>query len=113
MLLVGSRDGLRRHTRLGRPDAAEAVAALASQHARRRDYCSSAGYGPMTGIEEQKPVDLSRSRRVHVVGAGGAGMSAIAYVLHAMGHRVTGSDLKASPGARSVGGIGRRGGRRP
>jgi UDP-N-acetylmuramate--alanine ligase len=33
---------------------------------------------------------------VHVVGIGGAGMSAIATVLHAMGHVVTGSDLKAS-----------------
>jgi UDP-N-acetylmuramate--alanine ligase len=40
--------------------------------------------------------DLSRSRRVHVVGAGGAGMSAIALVLAAMGHEVTGSDLKRS-----------------
>ena len=33
---------------------------------------------------------------VHVVGIGGAGMSAIATVLQAMGHVVTGSDLKAS-----------------
>jgi UDP-N-acetylmuramate--alanine ligase len=33
---------------------------------------------------------------VHVVGIGGAGMSAIATALHAMGHGVTGSDLKAS-----------------
>ncbi len=33
---------------------------------------------------------------VHIVGIGGAGMSAIATVLHAMGHEVTGSDLKAS-----------------
>ena len=33
---------------------------------------------------------------VHVVGIGGAGMSAIATVLDAMGHTVTGSDLKAS-----------------
>jgi UDP-N-acetylmuramate--alanine ligase len=33
---------------------------------------------------------------VHVVGIGGAGMSAIAIALHAMGHTVTGSDLKAS-----------------
>lgn len=41
-------------------------------------------------------VDLSRPRRVHVVGVGGAGMSAIAAVLAAMGHRVTGSDLKWS-----------------
>ena len=40
--------------------------------------------------------DLSRPRRVHVVGVGGAGMSAIASVLAAMGHQVTGSDLKWS-----------------
>ena len=33
---------------------------------------------------------------VHVVGIGGAGMSAIATALRAMGHRVTGSDLKPS-----------------
>jgi UDP-N-acetylmuramate--alanine ligase len=37
-----------------------------------------------------------RSVTVHVVGIGGAGMSAIATVLDAMGHTVTGSDLKAS-----------------
>lgn len=34
--------------------------------------------------------------RIHVVGVGGAGMSAIATVLAAMGHTVTGSDLRAS-----------------
>ena len=33
---------------------------------------------------------------IHIVGVGGAGMSAIATVLHAMGHRVSGSDLRAS-----------------
>jgi UDP-N-acetylmuramate--alanine ligase len=33
---------------------------------------------------------------VHIVGIGGAGMSAIATVLAAMGHRVSGSDLKTS-----------------
>jgi len=43
-------------------------------------------------------LDLTRPTRVHVIGAGGAGMSAIAAVLAAMGHHVTGSDLKASPG---------------
>ena len=43
-------------------------------------------------------LDLSRPMRVHVVGVGGAGMSAIATVLRAMGHTVTGSDLKASAG---------------
>jgi len=41
-------------------------------------------------------IDLSRPRRVHVVAIGGAGMSAIATVLVAMGHTVTGSDLKDS-----------------
>jgi UDP-N-acetylmuramate--alanine ligase len=43
-------------------------------------------------------VDLSRPRRIHIVGVGGAGMSAIAWVLAAMGHRVSGSDLKAAAG---------------
>ncbi len=41
-------------------------------------------------------LDLSRPRRIHLVGVGGAGMSPIAAVLAAMGHRVTGSDLKES-----------------
>ncbi len=40
--------------------------------------------------------DPTRPLRVHVVGIGGAGMSAIATALHAMGHTVTGSDVKAS-----------------
>ncbi|MDG2027386.1 MAG: UDP-N-acetylmuramate--L-alanine ligase [Acidimicrobiales bacterium] len=46
--------------------------------------------------------DLSRPRRVHVVGAGGAGMGAIATVLHRMGHAVTGSDLKPGPVAERL-----------
>ena len=37
-----------------------------------------------------------RPRAVHIVGIGGAGMSAIATALDTMGHTVTGSDLKAS-----------------
>ncbi len=41
-------------------------------------------------------IDLSTPQRIHVVGAGGAGMSAIATVLSTMGHHVTGSDLKPS-----------------
>ncbi|MFO1537062.1 MAG: UDP-N-acetylmuramate--L-alanine ligase [Actinomycetota bacterium] len=41
-------------------------------------------------------LDLSAPRRVHIVGVGGAGMSAIAGVLARMGHTVTGSDLKDS-----------------
>jgi UDP-N-acetylmuramate--alanine ligase len=41
-------------------------------------------------------LDLSAPTDVHIVGIGGAGMSAIASVLASMGHRVSGSDLTAS-----------------
>ncbi len=41
-------------------------------------------------------IDLTRPRRIHVVGVGGAGMSAIALVLARMGHAVSGSDLRSS-----------------
>ncbi len=41
--------------------------------------------------------DLTHPRRVHLVGIGGAGMSAIAEVLMAQGHHVSGSDLVGSP----------------
>ena len=37
-------------------------------------------------------IDLAAPRRIHVVGVGGSGMSAIAEVLAAMGHHVSGSD---------------------
>jgi UDP-N-acetylmuramate--alanine ligase len=42
----------------------------------------------------RRALDLSVPRRVHVVGAGGAGMSAIAAMLASMGHTVSGCDLK-------------------
>jgi UDP-N-acetylmuramate--alanine ligase len=42
-------------------------------------------------------VDLTRPGRYHIVGVGGSGMSAIAEVLRAMGHEVSGSDLRSSP----------------
>jgi UDP-N-acetylmuramate--alanine ligase len=48
------------------------------------------------------PLDLGAPLRIHVVGIGGAGMSAIALVLRAMGHSVTGSDLKDSPVAERL-----------
>ncbi|MDA3039424.1 MAG: UDP-N-acetylmuramate--L-alanine ligase [Actinomycetota bacterium] len=38
-------------------------------------------------------VDLSRPRRIHLIGVGGSGMSAIAEILAGTGHRVSGSDL--------------------
>jgi UDP-N-acetylmuramate--alanine ligase len=47
-------------------------------------------------------VDLRAPRRIHIVGIGGAGMSAIALVLRAMGHTVSGSDLKDSPVAERL-----------
>ena len=40
--------------------------------------------------------DLSKPRRIHVVGIGGPGMNAIAQVLCEMGHQVTGSDIHES-----------------
>jgi len=42
-------------------------------------------------------MNLSEPRRVHILGIGGSGMSAIAIVLAAQGHTVTGSDAVASP----------------
>lgn len=50
--------------------------------------------------------DLSRPRRVHVVGVGGTGMSVIAAVLADMGHHVTGSDLKDSVAVERLAGHG-------
>ncbi|MFI5054582.1 MAG: UDP-N-acetylmuramate--L-alanine ligase, partial [Acidimicrobiia bacterium] len=41
-------------------------------------------------------LDLTLPRAVHIVGIGGAGMSAIATVLARMGHTVSGSDLRES-----------------
>ena len=48
------------------------------------------------------PLDLGTPRRIHIVGIGGAGMSAIALVLRDMGHQVSGSDLKDSPVAERL-----------
>ena len=52
----------------------------------------------MKGDDAPRDLDLSSPRHVHIVGIGGAGMSAIATVLARMGHHVTGSDLKESRG---------------
>ena len=43
-------------------------------------------------------IDLDTPASVHIVGIGGAGMRSIANVLADMGHDVSGSDLKYSPG---------------
>ncbi|MDQ7843206.1 MAG: UDP-N-acetylmuramate--L-alanine ligase [Armatimonadota bacterium] len=39
---------------------------------------------------------IDRQQRVHFVGIGGAGMSAVAHVLLSLGYRVSGSDLRSS-----------------
>ncbi|HVB06686.1 MAG TPA: UDP-N-acetylmuramate--L-alanine ligase [Acidimicrobiales bacterium] len=51
-------------------------------------------------------LDLTRPTRLHLVGIGGAGMSAIATVLAQMGHAVSGSDLKASATVERLRGLG-------
>ncbi len=51
-------------------------------------------------------LDLSRPARIHIVGAGGAGMRAIATVLVAMGHAVSGSDLTDSASLRGLAALG-------
>jgi len=56
----------------------------------------------------ERSLDLGMMRSVHVVGAGGAGMSAIATVLAAMGKRVSGSDLKDSGALRRLEAVGVR-----
>jgi UDP-N-acetylmuramate--alanine ligase len=50
----------------------------------------------MTGVPTP-PLDLTDPLRLHVVGVGGPGMSAIAIVLAQMGHRVSGSELRDRP----------------
>ncbi len=47
-------------------------------------------------MNEGNTVDLHSPRRIHIVGLGGSGMSAIAEILLGTGHTVSGSDLKAS-----------------
>lgn len=44
----------------------------------------------------QRPIDLATPKSIHIVGIGGAGMRAIARILLAMGHRVSGSDRASS-----------------
>ncbi|MGA1509654.1 MAG: UDP-N-acetylmuramate--L-alanine ligase [Ilumatobacteraceae bacterium] len=53
-------------------------------------------------------LDLSSRRRIHVVGVGGPGMSAIAIVLAQMGHDVSGSDVREVATLDSVRGSGVR-----
>ena len=59
--------------------------------------------------------DLDEPGRIHIVGAGGAGMGPLAKLLAAMGHEVSGSDLYPGPALGALGrhGIETWGGSRP
>ncbi|HVN67111.1 MAG TPA: Mur ligase domain-containing protein, partial [Candidatus Sulfotelmatobacter sp.] len=43
------------------------------------------------------PADIHLAKNIHLVGIGGCGMSAIAKILHEMGYKVSGSDVKEGP----------------
>lgn len=51
-------------------------------------------------------LDLRTPRRIHIVGVGGPGMSAIAFALAGMGHSVSGSDIRESPVLDRLRGVG-------
>ncbi|MDH3259745.1 MAG: UDP-N-acetylmuramate--L-alanine ligase [Acidimicrobiia bacterium] len=51
-------------------------------------------------------VDFGSTLKIHVVGAGGVGMSGLAKLLSQMGHSLTGSDLKMSPTLASLADLG-------
>lgn len=50
--------------------------------------------------------DLERPSQIHIVGIGGAAMSAVASILVALGHRVTGSDQADSSTVANLGALG-------
>ena len=47
-----------------------------------------------------------KQHQIHMVGIGGSGMCGIAEVLLALGHRVTGSDIKESATTQRLAGLG-------
>jgi len=49
---------------------------------------------------------LAGIERIHIVGAGGAGMSGLGKLLASLGHQVTGSDLKPSPRLEALSDLG-------
>ena len=58
---------------------------------------------PARGVH---PQGMGRVRCVHFVGIGGAGMSGIAEVLHNLGYRVSGSDMRESAVTRRLAAMG-------
>ena len=65
----------------------------------------------MAPLTAKGPRDAGASglpKRIHLVGIGGTGLSAIARVLALRGHDVSGSDLQASRATRELEGLGVR-----
>ena len=58
---------------------------------------------PSTAVQ---PQGMGRVRRIHFVGAGGAGMGGIAEVLHNLGYSVSGSDLRENAVTRRLARLG-------
>jgi UDP-N-acetylmuramate--alanine ligase len=58
------------------------------------------------GANVRQPGTLRPCARVHLVGIGGAGMSALAWVLLERGHPVSGSDLRGGPTCAALGAMG-------
>jgi UDP-N-acetylmuramate--alanine ligase len=56
-------------------------------------------------VTEHLPLDLPGSR-IHLIGAGGAGMSALAKILAGLGYEVSGSDLKPGRPLEALGDLG-------
>jgi UDP-N-acetylmuramate--alanine ligase len=51
-------------------------------------------------------MDLAGIEKIHIIGAGGAGMSGLAKLLTGLGHEVTGSDLKPALALDALGDLG-------
>jgi UDP-N-acetylmuramate--alanine ligase len=61
---------------------------------------------PLRPTAASQPQGMGRVRRIHFVGAGGAGMSGIAEVLHNLGYSVSGSDLRENAVTRRLNALG-------
>ncbi len=61
---------------------------------------------PVQPGNHSAPQGMGKVRRIHFIGAGGAGMGGIAEVLHNLGYEVSGSDLHENNMTRRLAGMG-------
>jgi len=59
-------------------------------------------------MNSASPVEMGRTRHIHMIGIGGAGMSGIAEVLLNLGYQVSGSDLQAGAAVQRLVSLGAR-----